>query len=176
MSREQSSIILEELRKTYQPQRPAGGNLHSDENLVVRHIQNDLILWDEDVTAAVSVGTEGGVGMTWCIRKTKENKIFVCYFFIFMCLQSTQSHQTGQNSDCSLTLPDSSAVNVDLHRIRKVMRLVVVQDEDVAPQGVDTGWVHCCILGKMMMEKRWKRDVETKIQMLMLNFKCQKYP
>lgn len=50
--------------KTNQPQRFAGRNLNREEELVVGHIQNDLILRDQDVTAAVSVRAEGGVGVT----------------------------------------------------------------------------------------------------------------
>lgn len=49
--------------KAYQPQRPASRYLHCEEELVVRHVQNYLILGDQDVTAAVRVGTEGGVGL-----------------------------------------------------------------------------------------------------------------
>lgn len=49
--------------ETYQPQCLASRYLHGEEDLVVRHIQNDLVLRDQDVTAAVSVGTEGGVGV-----------------------------------------------------------------------------------------------------------------
>ena len=48
---------------TDQPQRLAGRYLHGDEDLVVRHIQNDLVLRDQDITAAVSVRTEGSVGV-----------------------------------------------------------------------------------------------------------------
>lgn len=48
---------------TNQPQRLASRNLHGEEDLMVRHIQNDLVLRNQDVTAAVSVRTEGGVGL-----------------------------------------------------------------------------------------------------------------
>jgi len=40
---------------------------------------------------------------------------------------------------CALTLPDSSSVYVDLHRISRVERLVIMQDEHIAPDGMDTG-------------------------------------
>lgn len=49
--------------KTYQPERPACRYLHREEDFMIRHIQNDLILRDQNVTAAVSVGAEGGVGV-----------------------------------------------------------------------------------------------------------------
>lgn len=45
------------------------------------------------------------------------------------------------------TLPDPPSVDVDLDGEARVQRLVVVQDEDVAAQGVDAGGVHRCILG-----------------------------
>lgn len=51
----------------------------------------------------------------------------------------------------SLTLPDSSAVDVNLHGVGRVARLVIVEDEDVPAEGVDTGRVHRCILGKRVM-------------------------
>ena len=47
---------------------------------------------------------------------------------------------------CDVTLPDPSPVDVDLHRIGRVKRLVVVQDEDVTSQGVDTSREHGGIL------------------------------
>lgn len=50
--------------KTHQPQRLAARYLNCEEDLVVCHVQNDLILRHQDVAAAVSVGTEGGVGVT----------------------------------------------------------------------------------------------------------------
>ncbi len=53
----------------------------------------------------------------------------------------------------ALTLPDPASVDVDLHRIGGVQRLVIVEDEDVTPQGMDTSGVHCCILGDGMMEE-----------------------
>lgn len=49
---------------TDQPQRLPRRYLHRDEELVVRHIQNDLILRHQDVTAAVSVRTERGVDVS----------------------------------------------------------------------------------------------------------------
>lgn len=68
--------------------------------------------------------------------------ILFCYVFLsfFKCiLQHTRA----------LTLPDSSSVNVDLHRICRVERLVIVEDEDVTAQGMDTSGEHCCILGEV---------------------------
>lgn len=50
--------------KTHQPQCLAGRYLNCEEDLVVRDVQDDLILRDQDVTAAVSMRTEGGVGVT----------------------------------------------------------------------------------------------------------------
>lgn len=50
--------------KSHQPQCLACRNLDCEVDLMVRHIQNDLILRDQDVTAAESVGTEGGVSVT----------------------------------------------------------------------------------------------------------------
>lgn len=44
------------------------------------------------------------------------------------------------------TLPDSSSVDVDLNRVCGVGRLMVVENEDVATQGVDPCGEHCCIL------------------------------
>lgn len=81
-----------------QPQSLSCWYLYSEEELVVRHIQDDLILRHQDVPAAVSVWTEGGV---------------------------------------DVALPDSSSVNVDLHWISGVQRLVKVEDEDVTAEGVD---------------------------------------
>lgn len=34
---------------------------------------------------------------------------------------------------------------------------MVVEDEDVTPQSMDTGGVHSCILGKEMMEEVMKK-------------------
>lgn len=51
----------------------------------------------------------------------------------------------------SLTLPDPSTVDVNLHGVGRVARLVIVEDEDVTAEGVDTGRVHRCILGKRVM-------------------------
>lgn len=61
---------------------------------------------------------------------------------------------TGRQSGRALTLPDSSAVDVDLHGVGGVERLVIVEDEDVTTQGVDPGRVHRCILGKAEVEQR----------------------
>lgn len=38
---------------------------------------------------------------------------------------------------CALTLPDSTSVNVNLHRKGGVKRLVIVKDKDITPQGMD---------------------------------------
>lgn len=53
-----------------------------------------------------------------------------------------------------LTLPDPPSVDVDLNGEAGVQRLVVVQDDDVAAEGVHTGGVHRCILG-------WERGAES---------------
>ena len=62
----------------------------------------------------------------------KSVSTFYCY--VFNVLYSSLWIQDG-----ALTLPDPSSVDVDLHGIGGVERLVVVEDEDVAAQGVDTG-------------------------------------
>lgn len=59
--------------KSHQPQRLVCWNLDREEDLVVRHIQNDLILRDQDVTATESVGTEGGVGVTYGAKSNLLN-------------------------------------------------------------------------------------------------------
>lgn len=64
LENEQQTNKSSEAVRTNQPQRFAGRNLNREEELVVGHIQNDLILRNQDVTAAVSVRTEGGVGVT----------------------------------------------------------------------------------------------------------------
>jgi hypothetical protein len=45
-----------------------------------------------------------------------------------------------------LTLPDASPVDEDLDRVGGVEGLVVVEDEYIATQSMDTARVHCCIL------------------------------
>lgn len=49
--------------QTHQPQCLVSRNLHCDEDIMVCHIQDDLVLRDQHVTAAVRVRTEGGVGV-----------------------------------------------------------------------------------------------------------------
>lgn len=45
----------------------------------------------------------------------------------------------SNESRCNLlTLPDPTPVKVNLHRVGGVKRLMIVEDEDVAPQRVDT--------------------------------------
>lgn len=63
-----------------------------------------------------------------------------CCSFVFLL--------TGRQSGRALTLPDSPPVDVDLHGVGGVEGLVIVEDEDVAAEGVDPGRVHRCILGK----------------------------
>lgn len=58
---------------SYQPQCFSCRYLHGEEDLMVRHVQNDLILRDQNVTAAVRVRTEGGVGVSWCGTKEKQD-------------------------------------------------------------------------------------------------------
>lgn len=43
-------------------------------------------------------------------------------------------------------MPDASPVDVDLRGVGRVVRLVVVQDEDIAAQVVHSGGVHHGIL------------------------------
>lgn len=52
-----------------------------------------------------------------------------------------------------LTLPDPSDVDVHLHRVRGVERLVIVEDKDVPAQGMDPGGVHRCILGHVRTDE-----------------------
>lgn len=63
--------------------------------------------------------------------------------------------QSGQ----ALTLPDPPAVDVHLHRVGGVERLVIVEDEDVTTQGVDPGRVHRCILGRVRTEEEMEQSV-----------------
>lgn len=51
------------------------------------------------------------------------------------------------------TLPDPSTVDVDLDGEGGVVRLVVVEDEDITAQSVDAGRVHRSILGKRRAEE-----------------------
>ena len=55
-----------------------------------------------------------------------------------------------------LTLPDASRVDVGLDRVGGVEGLVVVDDEHVLLQSVDTGGVHRCILERR--EERWRKE------------------
>lgn len=59
---------------------------------------------------------------------------------------------------CALTLPDSTSVNVNLHRKGGVKRLVIVKDKDITPQGMDSSRVHCCILGNGVTEEESKYE------------------
>lgn len=92
-------------------------------------------------------------------KKTNENWVhlflFISYLHLNVFIVSTQCHQ---HSVRALTLPDPSSVDVDLHRIGGVQRLVIVEDEDVTPQGMDTGRVHRRVLGKGMEEEMVKRQ------------------
>lgn len=56
-----------------------------------------------------------------------------------------------------LTLPDPSAVDVHLHRVGGVERLVIVEDKDVTTQGMDPGGVHRCILGQVRTEEEMEQ-------------------
>lgn len=47
-----------------------------------------------------------------------------------------------------VTLPDQASINVDLDWIGGMKGLMIMEDEDVAAKRLDTGCVHCCILGK----------------------------
>lgn len=113
---------------------------------MVCHVQDDLILRDQDVSAAVGVGTEGGVGVAWCRESDGYFSVALTFYWRFgvQCLRPAVG---------GLTLPDSSPVDVDLHWVCGMERLVVVEDEDVTAQGMDTGRVHCCILGKGIKDR-----------------------
>lgn len=54
----------------------------------------------------------------------------------------------NQSDDAGLTLPDTPSVDVDLDGVGGVERLVIMDDEDVAAQGVNPAGVHHGILGK----------------------------
>ncbi|TNN80045.1 hypothetical protein EYF80_009696 [Liparis tanakae] len=57
---------------------------------------------------------------------------------------------TATRTGPALTLPDSAPVNVHLHRVVGVERLVIVENEDITSQSMDTGGVHRCILGRLV--------------------------
>lgn len=69
----------------------------------------------------------------------------------------------------ALTLPDPSTVDVNLHGVGGVVRLVIVEDEDVTSEGVDTGRVHRCILGKegddsYFQLTKWTKQTQSNIK------------
>lgn len=124
-------MILWFSSRTYQPKSLPCRDLDGEEDFMIRHVQNDLILSDQDVTTAESVRAVRSVGVTWCTKKqawTVTKKKLHCRVY-------------------GLTLPDASPVDVDLQRVGRVQRLVEVQNEHVSAQSVDTGRVHGGILG-----------------------------
>lgn len=81
------------------------------------------------------------------MHKKTNDLMYLCSLITFKrihCYRTTPSAASRR----ALTLPDSSTVDVDLHRIGGVERLVVVEDEDVTAQSMDTGRVYSCILMK----------------------------